>query len=150
MPAFLTFGRILFAVIFIVSGAGKLLDIPATTEQIASRVVVPAVVATYTAQAEAATGMTTPHMLAIAAGVIELACGIFIALNMATRFFSVVLVGFVIVATMYFHDFWNQAGDAARLNMIQALKNLSIIGGLFMLIGIGGRRRAQGNAYNEI
>ncbi len=150
MPAFLTFGRILFAVIFIVSGAGKLLDIPATTEQIAAKVAIPLAIAPYTAQAEAATGMTTPHMLAIVAGVVELAGGVFIALNLATRFFAAVLLGFVIIATLYFHDFWNQTGDAARMNMIQALKNLSILGALFMLIGIGGRRRAQGSGYNEI
>ena len=39
MPAFITFGRILFAVLFIVSGAGKLFDIPATTDAIAAKVV---------------------------------------------------------------------------------------------------------------
>lgn len=146
----MTFGRILFAVIFIVSGAGKLLDIPATAEQIATKVTIPAVLTPYTAQAEAATGMTTPNMLAIAAGVIELVSGVLIALNFATRFFATVLLGFVVIATIYFHDFWNQTGDIARINMIQSLKNLSIAGALFMLIGIGGRSRASNNAYTEI
>jgi uncharacterized membrane protein YphA (DoxX/SURF4 family) len=150
MPAFITFGRILFAVIFIVSGAGKLLDLPSTAEQIAAKVTIPAVLAPYATQAETATGMTTRNMLAIAAGVVELACGVLIALNFATRFFAVVLLGFVIVATIYFHDFWNQTGVEARDNMIHALKNLSIVGGLFMLIGIGGRRRPSGSGYAEI
>lgn len=150
MPAFMTFGRILFAVIFIVSGAGKLLDLPATAEQIAAKVTIPAVLTQYTAQAESATGMTTPNMLAIAAGVIELVSGVLIALNFATRFFAIVLLGFVVIATIYFHDFWNQTGDAARINMIQSLKNLSIVGALFMLIGIGGRSRASNSAYTEI
>ena len=150
MPAFMTFGRILFAVIFIVSGAGKLLDLPATAEQIATKVTIPAALTQYTAQAEAATGMSTPNMLAIAAGIVELASGILIALNFATRFFAVLLVLFVVIATIYFHDFWNQTGDAARMNMIQALKNLSIVGALFMLVGIGGRRKVSNDGYAEI
>lgn len=149
MPAFVAFGRILFAVLFIVSGAGKLLDLPATTEMISSKVTIPAAVAPYTAQAQAATGMTTPQMLAIAAGVIEIACGALIALNIATAFFAMVLVVFIAVATGYFHDFWNQTGDAARMNMIQALKNLSLVGALFVIAGTGGRRRAPGT-YQEV
>ena len=111
---------------------------------------IPAVLTQYTAQAESATGMTTPNMLAIAAGVIELVSGVLIALNFATRFFAIVLLGFVVIATICFHDFWNQTGDAARINMIQSLKNLSIVGALFMLIGIGGRSRASNSAYTEI
>lgn len=149
MPAFVAFGRILFAVLFIVSGAGKLLDLPATTEMISSKVTIPAAVAPYTAQAEAATGMTTPQLLAIVAGAIELVCGALIALNIATAFFALVLIVFIAAATGYFHDFWNQTGDAARMNMIQALKNLSLIGALFVIAGTGGRRIAPG-AYQEV
>jgi uncharacterized membrane protein YphA (DoxX/SURF4 family) len=150
MPAFIALGRILFAVLFIVSGAGKLLDIPAATETIATHVTVPSILAPYAQQAEAASGMTTPHMLAIAAGLIELLSGILIALNLATRVFAFVLVIFIVFGTLYFHDFWNQSGDAARTNMVQALKNLSLIGALFMLIGLGGRRRANSGVYAEM
>ena len=116
---------------------------------ISSKITVPAAAAPYTAQAESATGMTTPHLLAIAAGLVELACGALIALNIATAFFAMVLIIFIAVATGYFHDFWNQTGDAARMNMIQALKNLSLIGALFVIAGTGGRRVASG-AYREV
>lgn len=149
MPAFVAFGRILFAVLFIVSGAGKLLDLPATTEMISSKVTIPAAVAPYTAQAESATGMATPQLLAIAAGLIEVTCGALIALNIATAFFALVLILFIAVATGCFHDLWNQTGDAARMNMIQALKNLSLIGALFVIAGTGGRRAAPGT-YQEM
>jgi len=40
MPAFVTFGRILFAVLFIYSGAAKLFGIQAISESIATKVVV--------------------------------------------------------------------------------------------------------------
>ena len=142
MPAFLVIGRILFAILFIVSGANKLLDIPATTAQVSAKVTVPAAVTDYTTQLESATGMTTPQMLAIAAGAIELVCGFMIALNFASAFFALLLAVFVVVITFYFHDFWNMTGDTVRPNMIQAMKNLSLVGALFVIAGIGGRRRA--------
>jgi uncharacterized membrane protein YphA (DoxX/SURF4 family) len=136
MPAFITFGRVLFAVLFIVSGASKLLDL-AGTSQMTEKIVIPAALATYTSQLESLTGMSTPQMLAIAAGAIELICGLMIALNFGTRFFAILLILFVAAVTFYFHDFWNQTGAEARNNMIHALKNLSIIGALFMVAGYG-------------
>jgi uncharacterized membrane protein YphA (DoxX/SURF4 family) len=45
MPAFITFGRILFAVLFIYSGATKLFGIQATADFIAAKVAVPALLA---------------------------------------------------------------------------------------------------------
>ena len=73
MPAFVTFGRILFAVLFIYTGATKLIAIQATADFIAGKIVVPDVVAPYAKQIEAATAMTTPQLLAIAVGGLEFA-----------------------------------------------------------------------------
>ena len=55
MPAFITFGRVLFAVLFIFSGATKLLNLAATA-QMTEKIVIPAALATYTSQLEAMTG----------------------------------------------------------------------------------------------
>jgi putative oxidoreductase len=148
MPAFITFGRILFAVLFIFSGASKLLNLAATA-QMTEKIVIPAALATYTAQLESVTGMSTPQMLAIAAGVIELICGIMIALNFGARFFAIVLILFVAAATFYYHDFWNQTGADATGNMIHALKNLSIIGALFMIAGLRRVSHAGEPAYSS-
>ena len=134
MPALITFGRILFAVLFIFSGASKLLNLAATA-QMTEKIVIPAALATYTSQLEGVTGMSTPQLLAIAAGALELICGIMIALNFGARFFAIVLILFVACVTFYFHDFWNQTGADARNNMVHALKNLSLIGALFMIAG---------------
>src|SRR5271168_3830012 len=130
MPAFVTFGRILFAVLFVFSGAAKLLDLPATA-QMTEKIVIPAALATYTGQLESITGMAMPQLLAIAAGALEVICGLMIALNFGARFFAILLILFVAAATFYFHDFWNQTGADARNNLVHALKNLSIIGALF-------------------
>jgi putative oxidoreductase len=134
MPAFIALGRVLFAVLFIVSGAFKLLDIASTT-QMTEKIVFPAALASYVSQLESVTGMPMAQMLAIAAGTIELLCGLMIALNFGARFAAIVLILFVAAATFYFHDFWNQTGADARNNMVHALKNLSIIGALFIVAG---------------
>jgi putative oxidoreductase len=148
MPALITFGRILFAVLFIFSGASKLLNLTSTA-QMTERIVIPAALATYTAQLEGVTGMSTPQMLAIAAGAIELICGIMIALNFGARFFAIVLILFVAAATFYYHDFWNQTGADATSNMIHALKNLSIVGALFMIAGLRRVSHAGEPAYSS-
>jgi putative oxidoreductase len=150
MPAFITFGRILFAVLFIVSGASKLFDLSATADVIASKIVIPAALTTYTSQLEAMTGMEMKQMLAIAAGAVELICGLTIALNFGARFFALLLVVFVVATTFYFHDFWNQTGADAKNNMIHALKNLSIVGALFIIAGMGRGSRAADHAYTDV
>ena len=147
MPAFVTFGRILFCVIFIFSGASKLLDLTATA-QMTEKIVIPAALATYTSQLEGLTGMSMPMMLAIAAGALELICGLMIALNFGARFFAILLILFVVAATFYYHDFWNQTGPEARNNVVHALKNLSLIGALCMIIGYGRGARAVEPAYD--
>src|SRR5271170_2800291 len=137
MPAFITFGRVLFAVLFIYSGATKLFGIQATADFIAAKVTIPALLAPYTAQLETATGMQTPQLVAISVGCLEIISGLMIALNLAARFFAILLIFFVIAATYYFHDFWNQAPPENARALVDALKNLSIIGALFMIAGYG-------------
>ncbi|RED28135.1 putative membrane protein YphA (DoxX/SURF4 family) [Rhodopseudomonas thermotolerans] len=145
MPVLIALGRFLFAVLFIFAGASKLLDLPATT-QAAGKFVVPEMLVGYTAQLEQAAGMPFAQMLALAAGGIELLCGLLIALNFGARVCALVLIVFVAVATFYFHDFWNQTGADAQANLQVALKNLSLIGGLLIIAGIGRGGAASGGA----
>src|SRR5580704_10977854 len=147
MPAFIVFGRILFAVLFIYSGATKLFAIPATAEFISAKVIVPSLLVPYTSQLETMTGMSTPQMLAIAVGAFEIIAGLMIALNFGARFFAILLIFFVAAATFYFHDFWNQAPPENAKTLMEALKNLSIIGALFMIAGYGRVSRAVEPAY---
>jgi uncharacterized membrane protein YphA (DoxX/SURF4 family) len=147
MPAFVTFGRILFAVLFVFSGASKLLDLAATA-QMTEKIVLPAIVAPYTAQLETITVMPMAQLLAIAAGALEVICGLMIALNLGARFFAILLILFVAAATFYYHDFWNQTGADARGNLVHALKNLSIIGALFMIVGTSRASKVPEPAYD--
>ncbi|MCP3466157.1 DoxX family protein [Bradyrhizobium sp. CCGUVB23] len=150
MPAFVTFGRILFAVLFIYTGATKLFAIQTTVDFIASKVTVPEMIAPYAQQVEQATSMTTPQLLAIAVGGLEIIAGLMIALNFAARFFAMLLVIYVAAATFLFYDFWNQTPPENGKMLVDALKNLSIIGALFMIMGYGRATRPAEAAYGDV
>src|SRR5260221_3210731 len=126
MPALFTFGRVLFAVLFIYTGATKLFAIPATADFIAAKVSIPALLAPYTSQLETVTGMPLPQLLAICVGGFEILAGLMIALNFLARVFSILLIFFVLATTFYFHDFWDQSPPPKANAMIEGFKKLSI------------------------
>lgn len=143
-------GRILFSVLFILSGAWKLIDIAQTTHMIADKVVIPAAVAPYATQLEAAAGMPVAQILALGSGILEVICGLLIALNFGARFFAAILILFVVAATVSFHNFWDMTGADRQENLIQALKNLSLIGALLIIVGFPRARVAAEEAvYSE-
>jgi len=149
MPAFITFGRILFAVLFLYSGASKLFGIQATADLLTAKVTIPAIVAPYTQQIETFVVMPFMQLLAITVGGFEIIAGVMIAVNVLARFFAILLIIFVCFTTFYFHDFWNQpAPDNAKM-LIDALKNLSLIGALFILAGYGRGPRIAETAYGD-
>lgn len=137
MNILLIIGRIAFVAVFVLSGAQKLMDIGATAALIAPKMFIPPELAGFAAQLESATGMTTPQLMTIVAGVVELAGGLMIAANIGTRFAAFALIIFTAAATYWFHDFWNMTGGDRINNMAHALKNLSLIGALLVFFVIG-------------
>ncbi len=106
--------RLLIAAIFIWSGAGKILHFAATLTHMRSY------------------GLPLREVLAIAAIVIELGSGLAIALGWRTRWMAMAVLLFMIPVTLIFH--YPGAGQGA---LIQFMKNLSIMGGLLMLVAYG-------------
>ena len=150
MPALVTFGRVLFAVLFMYTGATKLFAVQQTADFIATKVTIPAMLAPYTSQLETMASMPMPRILAYAVGGFEILSGLMIAVNILARFFSILLIFFVLAATFYFHDFWNQAAPENARTLIDALKNLSIVGALFMIVGYGRGPRPNEPTYADM
>ena len=150
MPAFITLGRVLFAVLFVYSGAIKLFGIQATTDFIAAKVAIPAMLLPYTSQLETMTGMSTQQTLAIGVGAFEVIAGLMIALNFGARFFAILMIFFVAATIFYFHDFWNQSPPENAKTLVEALKNLSIIGALFIIAGYGRTPRTVEPVYGDV
>jgi putative oxidoreductase len=150
MPALVVFGRILFAVLFVYLGATKLFAIQAAANSIAAKFTIPAQLAPYASQLESFSGMKMPQLLAVATGAFEIVAGLMIALNFGVRFFSILLIFLVAASTYYNHDFWAQPAPENAQALIDALKNLSIIGALFMIAGYGRMRRTTEPAYSDL
>ena len=148
MPALITLGRVLFALPFIYSGATKLFGIQPTADFIAA--VIPSFIIPYTSQLQVMTGMSTPQILAIAVGMLEVIAGLMIALNFGVRFFAILLIFFVAATIYYFDDFWNQAPPENAKTLMDALKSLSIIGALFIIAGYGRAPRTVEPAYGDV
>ena len=101
-------GRILLAIIFIVSGATKLMSVAATEAMI--------------------TGVGMPGGLAIPTGLFELIAGLCLVLGLMTRIASILLAGFTLVAALLFH---NRLTDPIQSAMF--LKDVAIAGGLLLV-----------------
>ncbi|MBI3074401.1 MAG: DoxX family protein [Deltaproteobacteria bacterium] len=112
-------GRILIAVIFIYSGIGKLADPAATAGYIGSK------------------GLPLPMIAAVGAGVVEAVGGLALALGLFARAGAIALIAFMIPTTIIFHNPSGLDEMQARMQTIQLLKNLAIIGGLFAFVAFG-------------
>ncbi len=105
-------GRILLALIFVLSGFGKLTD--------------PAGTAAYMK------AMSVPTLLLWPTVALELLGGIAIVLGFQTRLVAVALAGFSIVSALIFHS-----NFADQMQMIGFLKNLAMAGGFLHLASTG-------------
>jgi putative oxidoreductase len=112
-------GRILLALLFIISGYGKITGYAGTAGFMASK------------------GLPMVGLLLPLTILVELGGGLLIALGWKARWAAAVTFLFLIPVTLVFH---NPAGlDAAQAQqqMINLLKNLSIMGGMLGLFAFG-------------
>ena len=111
MPAFVTFGRILFAVLFIYSGATKLFAIQQTADFIAAKVDDPgAARALYLAARNHDRACRCRKCWRSRPARFEIIAGLMIALNFGARFFAILLIFFVLVADLLLPRFLEPVG----------------------------------------
>jgi len=108
-------GRILLAVIFIVSGIGKIMDPAPAAGMMAS--------------------VGLPANMALGVGIFELVAGVLLAIGLMTRLVSIVLFVYVGLTILFFHSAFT---DPAQ--QVNALKNLAIMGGMLMVFAYGQMR----------
>lgn len=66
--------------------------------------------------------------------------GVLVLLGYRSKFGSVLLLIYYIPFTLIVYSFWNDTGEYYRINSIQFMKNLAIIGGLLMIFVNGAGR----------
>ena len=85
----------------------------------------------------AAKDLPAPMLLAILAGLAELAGGLALAAGLFTRWAALGLALFLVPPTIFFHNPIGLEAAAAQMQQVQALKNLAILGGLLALATLG-------------
>jgi putative oxidoreductase len=104
-------GRLMIALLFLFSGANKLMDVAGTDQMIRS--------------------VGLPGGLALITGLFEVVAGLALVIGVATRFFAVLLALFCLAAAFFFHNDFTDPIQAAML-----LKNVAIAGGLLCLTAL--------------
>ena len=120
-------GRILLCTIFILSGVTKFADWQGTAAYMASK------------------NMPLIPLLLPLAGLVEIAGGLSLLLGCRARFAALLLFLYLIPTTFIFHNFWAQAGYEHMNQMHHFLKNLAIMRGLALMVGLGPGPRSIDN-----
>ena len=111
--------RILLAVMFIISGFGKITGFEGTVGYIASK------------------GLPLPQLVAIGTILVELGGGLMLAVGFKARWAALALAVFTLLAAIIFHNFWAADAAAKTMQQIQFMKNISIVGGMLMVFAFG-------------
>lgn len=111
-------GRLLLALIFVLSGINKLMNFSGTAEMMAGK------------------GLPMANVLLVISIAIELGGGLLLASGWYARYAALALFLFIIPVTLVFHPFWQFAADSMEhtINMIMFLKNLAIMGGMALVV----------------
>jgi putative oxidoreductase len=127
-----TLGRILVPIVFIVSGVQNFFNVGDVAKILEdSRLPVPDAIAAYLG------GMPRYVALGYLVSAIEVIAGLMVLAGLAARWGALILIVFTAGTIFFVHHFWDMEGAAAAMSQTQALYNLSILGGLLLIVGIG-------------
>jgi len=112
-------GRIFLSLIFVMSGFSKIGGWEQTAGYMASK------------------GMPLVPLFLVAAILIEVLGGLSVLLGLKAKIGAAALIVFLIPASLIFHNFWTLEGMEQQIQMIMFMKNIAIIGGLLLVIGLG-------------
>jgi putative oxidoreductase len=112
-------GRSLLALIFIVSGFGKITGFAGTAAYMASK------------------GLPFAGVLLVGAIAVEFLGGVLLVAGYKARWAAAAIFLFIIPTTIVFHNPMGLSGQEAQTQMINVMKNLAIMGGMLMLMAFG-------------
>jgi putative oxidoreductase len=112
-------GRVLLALIFILSGPGKILSAQATAAFMASG------------------GLPNSPALAVLVGVFELVAGLALAFGVRSRWAALSLAVFTLVASLMYHAYWAAPADQQFVQQLLFTKNIGLVGALLFVAGFG-------------
>jgi putative oxidoreductase len=112
-------GRLLLSLTFILSAVGKFNDWQGTATMLTDR------------------GLPAADALLSVAVVLEIAGGVSVLVGLFARVGALFLLAFLIPVTLIMHNFWAFEGERWMGEMINFMKNVSITGGLLLVVAFG-------------
>lgn len=115
-------GRLLTSWIFLSSGFGKLMNVAGFAAVLAKR------------------GVPAPSFMGWLGAIVEFGGGLLIILGVKIRYAAILMILFVIVATLISHRYWEFTGADLAAQRTNFWKNVTIVGGLLFLFLAGAGR----------
>ena len=112
-------GRLLLSAIFISSGYNKITGWEQTGDFMAAK------------------GLPMVPILLGGAILFEIVGGLSVVVGFKARIGAALLIVFLIPTTVIFHDFWAYEAQQQQNQLINFMKNLAILGGLFQIAAVG-------------
>ena len=113
-------GRLLLCTIFLLSALGN--KIPHFSD---------------VAKVMESAGVPVPQLLLVGAIVFLVVGSLSVLVGYKARVGAALLLTFLVLASYYFHPFWKLEGPAQQEQMIQFMKNLSMMGAMLFLVANG-------------
>ena len=113
------FGRVLFSLIFIISGLGKIFQYNAMATMMSSE------------------GMPYAEWLLVLAIILELGGGLMILFGYKTRLGAFGLFVFIFMTSLIFHDFWTYEPAQMTNQIHHFLKNFAMMGAALYMMAFG-------------
>lgn len=112
-------GRILLALLFLMSGIGKIGGFAGTAGYMASK------------------GLPMVEVLLAITIVIELGAALMLILGYKARLGAAALLLWMIPVTFLFHNYWAMPADQQMIQQIMFMKNLALMGGMLYIMAFG-------------
>src|SRR5947208_11105454 len=113
-------GRLLLCTIFLLSAVGN--KVPHFSD---------------VAKVMESAGIPAPQLLLVGAIVFLVAGSLSVIAGYKARIGAALLFTFLVLASYYFHPFWRLEGQAQQEQMIQFMKNLSMMGAMLFVVANG-------------
>lgn len=138
-------GRMCLSAIFILSAISKLVNWNETEQVLVNALhdLSIYIQGTVWAQELVNRGLLWIKELLVCATIMELLGGLLVFLGLRARLGAFLLLLFLIPTTIIFHHFWFLQGSDKDLQMTMFLKNLSIFGGLLVVLALGTGRECK-------
>ena len=112
-------GRFLLALMFVMAGFSKITGFAGTVGYMSSK------------------GMPAAEVLAALTIVLEIGGGLALMFGWRARWAALALALFTLLASVIFHNFWAMPEAQKMVQQLMFMKNMAIVGGLFMVVALG-------------